>query len=394
MLENITAISFYAIVTFSGLMVFTGTIIHKENSPLQRMLASFILVATSTMIGTTFFDYNPNTLFLFHYFLFGLINLLLIRSDTQILGLIVIEALVMLLALLLPLDRIPLSEDSFFNINTLFASLGIITLVILRRIVHKSKYDEAIKTTLAIIGIAILISLFVPEMYSLPINALLLALVAWYNITHVLASNAKSQVAMASRLKRLEEEFNDELRKAVNRQTFHLKEVQEKMSHINKIDNLTKAYNKKAIFDKVEEMIDDRRTPEFSMIMFDIDHFKNLNDTLGHIKGDLCLKTLSKIAHDCIRNTDYLGRFGGDEFLILLPQAKLVTAINIAERFRRRIAEETNPHFTVSIGVTHYPDDGNTLKRLLDIADKGLYYSKEKGRNSVSYNNPDIGKKY
>ena len=161
-----------------------------------------------------------------------------------------------------------------------------------------------------------------------------------------------------------------------------------------KIDNLTKSYNKKAIFNIIEELTLDRRVEHFALIMFDLDNFKHLNDTLGHVQGDLCLKTLASIARDCIRDSDSLGRYGGDEFLIVLPKSSLSTAITIAERFRDNIDKKTQPHFTVSIGLATYPEDGKTLKSLLDVADKGLYLSKEKGRNKVSYNNPILDKKY
>ena len=123
----------------------------------------------------------------------------------------------------------------------------------------------------------------------------------------------------------------------------------------------------------------------FSLLMFDIDKFKNINDTYGHITGDKCIKRLSLISKTALRDKDSLGRYGGDEFIIVIPEANLAKAKAIAERLRKKVDDTEGPHFTISIGISTFPDDGRKSKELIDSADKGLYVSKEKGRNTVSH---------
>jgi diguanylate cyclase (GGDEF)-like protein len=119
--------------------------------------------------------------------------------------------------------------------------------------------------------------------------------------------------------------------------------------------------------------------------MFDIDNFKTINDSLGHVTGDLCLKNLAVIASNNIREVDFLGRYGGDEFIIVLPSLSENEAKFVAERFKNKVNENSNPKFTVSIGIATYPRDGQTVKELISVADKGLYKSKSKGKNSISH---------
>lgn len=188
-----------------------------------------------------------------------------------------------------------------------------------------------------------------------------------------------------AQLEALEKDFNDTVRKEVNQRIFYLELSKEKMAQVHKTDNLTGALTKKAMYDTLDKMTADKDKKTFSVLMFDLDKFKSINDTMGHIIGDKCLKILSQIARQSIRDHDHFCRYGGDEFLIILPDADLNTAIIVAERFRRNIEKTDDPHFTVSIGVATYPLDGQSTKTLLQHADDSLYLSKEKGRNRVSH---------
>jgi len=186
----------------------------------------------------------------------------------------------------------------------------------------------------------------------------------------------------------LDKDFQEHVRKEVNHRLFYMELSKEKMSKIAKTDSLTDALNKKAMFDTMDLLITNKKTETFSILMFDIDKFKTLNDTYGHVVGDQCLKTLSRTAKDSIRDHDHLCRYGGDEFVIILTDADLRTAVIVAERFRQNIEKTENPSFTVSIGVANFPLNGKTSKELIQHADEGLYLSKEKGRNRVSYYTP------
>lgn len=127
-----------------------------------------------------------------------------------------------------------------------------------------------------------------------------------------------------------------------------------------------------------------------SAFMLDIDHFKNINDTHGHKAGDIVLQKLGQLLRETLRTVDIIGRIGGEEFAILLPETGLQEATEIAERLREIIAhsdvilEAGLPlHFTVSIGVATLKDKGVNLDILLNLADKALYQAKGSGRNKV-----------
>ena len=123
----------------------------------------------------------------------------------------------------------------------------------------------------------------------------------------------------------------------------------------------------------------------------DIDVFKTYNDTHGHLKGDVLLRTIGDILRDLLRKGDIAARYGGDEFIVLLPETDKEAGKVVAERIRKAI--ESHPFYgrevqpggkvTVSVGLASYPDDGTDPTALVQSADKVLYESKESGRNSV-----------
>ncbi len=184
---------------------------------------------------------------------------------------------------------------------------------------------------------------------------------------------------------RIMEEFDEEVEKEVRRRTFHIERSKKHVIEKSRTDNLTKALTKKALLDFMEECIHDKRIRKFSILMFDIDKFKTLNDTYGHITGDNCLRQLVQIAMNTLRDEDAIGRYGGDEFFIVLPDQHAREAKIVADRYRERIMKNTSPPYTISIGIASYPWDGESVKKLIEVADQGLYKSKEQGRNNVSY---------
>ncbi|BEP28935.1 GGDEF domain-containing protein [Helicovermis profundi] len=188
-----------------------------------------------------------------------------------------------------------------------------------------------------------------------------------------------------SKFKKIETDFHFEVQKAAKTRTFHVERIKDHMAEVNKLDHLTKALTRKAIVNAIDLLTMSKNTEKFVFLMFDIDKFKHVNDTYGHIQGDVCLKLVATIAKQNLREIDFLGRYGGDEFIIVLPNQDLKTGLLVANRFREKVSETTNPNFTISVGASIYPWDGKTFKELLDVADKGLYLSKEHGRNSVNY---------
>jgi len=134
--------------------------------------------------------------------------------------------------------------------------------------------------------------------------------------------------------------------------------------------------------------------------MIDIDHFKKLNDTAGHRAGDQTLREVADLLRGAVRKVDTLGRYGGEEFMIVLPQVSKSEAIEVAEKLRRAVDECPFPHggvqpggrVTVSLGVANFPSDADEQDRLVDCADAALYASKRGGRNLASGYSPGMEK--
>jgi diguanylate cyclase (GGDEF)-like protein len=155
------------------------------------------------------------------------------------------------------------------------------------------------------------------------------------------------------------------------------------------IDGLTQAHVKRYLLESLEkEMIRARRhTRELALIMFDIDHFKKINDFHGHLAGDHVLKELARIVQGRIRRDEVFARYGGEEFAILLPETQLDGARSLAEGLREKIERssfvfqnETIP-VTISVGVAALTDGHKTSLDLIKTADERLYEAKRGGRN-------------
>jgi diguanylate cyclase (GGDEF)-like protein len=156
-------------------------------------------------------------------------------------------------------------------------------------------------------------------------------------------------------------------------------------------DDLTEQYNRRGFFELGDREIDryHRFGRDLSAIMLDIDHFKEINDAYGHAVGDQVLATLARRCRTHIRLVDVLGRYGGEEFAILLPETDQATAAEIAERIRSSIANEPIAttqgaiNLSISLGVASATVDTLTLTALLDRADAAMYQAKQNGRNRV-----------
>ncbi len=180
-------------------------------------------------------------------------------------------------------------------------------------------------------------------------------------------------------------ELNHSIEYEVKKRMLDLEKVNQKLVDISKTDAMSQVLNKSALLASIDRLITQKSKSEFSILMFDIDNFKEINDTYGHVTGDRCIKDLSSSARNSLRDVDIIGRFGGDEFIVILPETGTKQAIVIAERFRKYISASSSPHYTISIGVACYPSDGSTVNSLVEAADKGLYTSKQKGRDAVSH---------
>lgn len=150
-------------------------------------------------------------------------------------------------------------------------------------------------------------------------------------------------------------------------------------------DELTNVFNRRGLISKFREMKDDRRQSGQSVLILDIDHFKQVNDTYGHDVGDKVLKQFAEVVSTNCRAEDVVGRWGGEEFVVILNETNYAKAYYVAEKIRKAVEDHSFavPDITVSIG-SNSGFCSNSLDEAVAIADKGLYQAKEKGRNCVA----------
>jgi diguanylate cyclase (GGDEF)-like protein len=169
------------------------------------------------------------------------------------------------------------------------------------------------------------------------------------------------------------------------------KKMEEELHQQATTDPLTKIFNRRYFFDLAQQELErsQRYNRPLSIIIFDIDHFKKVNDTHGHAVGDEVLRQLSERCQKTLRENDILARYGGEEFIILLPETHQEQAKQMAERMRIECAETpldvglASIELTISLGVSSFAPT-LPLDELLLRADKALYLAKEGGRNRVS----------
>jgi diguanylate cyclase (GGDEF)-like protein len=165
----------------------------------------------------------------------------------------------------------------------------------------------------------------------------------------------------------------------------------EKLERLATFDSLTGLYNRRATLGKLRELINlaNRYKEDFSLIMLDIDHFKTVNDRYGHLTGDGALEEIATLIRRNIRDTDIVVRYGGEEFIIILPKTTLASSWVVAERLRSIIEKAQMKDsagnvfaITVSQGLAGW-ERGEDADSLISRADEALYKAKEKGRNRV-----------
>ena len=162
-------------------------------------------------------------------------------------------------------------------------------------------------------------------------------------------------------------------------------------------DGLTGLPNKRAVTEALKRTFAQatRTKSPLGLLMLDLDHFKQVNDQYGHAAGDQVLASVGAALRSVLRDRDFAGRNGGEEFAVLLPDTDIAAALEIAERVRATIAEVTLPGtdvpVTVSIGVAGFPDHASTLERLERLADAALYVAKRQGRNRVELASVEAG---
>lgn len=169
------------------------------------------------------------------------------------------------------------------------------------------------------------------------------------------------------------------------------REEMQRLSADATLDFLTKIPNRRTLDKRLSEEFArfKRYNTVFSLAMLDVDHFKRVNDTLGHIAGDRILRAVATIAQEQKRETDFLGRYGGEELALLLPETELPQARMVAEKLRKKLEgsrfnyEGTSVHVTLSAGVAQVQTTDKEVAEAVARADAALYRAKESGRNRV-----------
>lgn len=180
-------------------------------------------------------------------------------------------------------------------------------------------------------------------------------------------------------------------RLAMRRRIDSLLDEGEKLHLLSVTDGLTQIANHRFLQERLREEF--RRAQRYSdplaLILIDLDHFKSVNDSYGHVVGDEVLRAVAKVVRDAVRDTDLVARYGGEEFAVLLPKTHLAGALTVAERVwqdiaRLRLGPAGDLRVTASLGISGYPGTSiRSTEQLLRAADEALYRAKREGRNKI-----------
>lgn len=168
-----------------------------------------------------------------------------------------------------------------------------------------------------------------------------------------------------------------------------LEEARLKAEKLSRFDALTGVLSRRAILEALDEEVERARRHGHALtcLMLDLDRFKKINDTHGHQFGDRALHRVAQVVAGLCRTNDHLGRYGGEEFLMILPETRTDGAIRFAERLRLAVADtyldQQEEHVTISIGVSEWRADDGSSKTLIADADRALLEAKAAGRNHV-----------
>lgn len=220
------------------------------------------------------------------------------------------------------------------------------------------------------------------------------------NATGPLLAAVKKLLYQVSSRNRQLVEMNETLEQKVQKRTLELSESNRRLQELASTDSLTGLLNRRAFMDAFKNKFDLARRHQrpLSLLMIDVDHFKRINDTHGHQMGDWVLVQLSAIMTKSLRGTDVLGRIGGEEFALLLPETAHSQAVELSERLLetiRRTTLQASPQttltITASIGLTTVPPFSSEIDSVMKQADEALYRAKTTGRDRCCGSDPKRG---
>jgi diguanylate cyclase (GGDEF)-like protein len=228
--------------------------------------------------------------------------------------------------------------------------------------------------------------------HALQIGSVLLVVMVVIAATDRLRQLQRAKALAAESAQRYLTALNEELEKLVRDRTRALERTNAELKDLATRDSLTGLLNHKATFEQLEQL---RRTAyryrePLAVVMADIDHFKEINDRFGHLVGDRVLVTVAHLLLQGVRASDVCGRYGGEEFLLVLPKANADTAFELAERLRLQLGSINLPELgrtkvTASFGVAEVDPlaESSSADAIIRRADEALYAAKNNGRNQV-----------
>lgn len=390
-IDIINRLSFLIVSCFS-FFIFVFTLCMKSKNSLINILGSvffipFILSASSFVLSQNTVSYILLSLS-DPCLLIALLTILLIKpkdKQSNFVITLLFACPILIITTILYSKEFADFLSGCMSISTVNIPLFIISIVLIIILLVKGKGNSLLLPY----SILFIVSSIFFQTYGKSNSLLYLSLIlklSGYTILFVFFRRELSAILLnkVSEAEKKVAHINKSLELEIKKRTFEIERVNEKLVNIARTDTLSKALNKAGIIGVIDNLILSR-IKEFSILMFDIDNFKYVNDTYGHIEGDKCIRKLSLITRSCIRDIDSLGRYGGDEFIVVLPSISTSQAKLIAERLREKVKEGNSCSFTISIGIATYPADGYTTKELISFADEGLYISKKKGKNAVSH---------
>jgi diguanylate cyclase (GGDEF)-like protein/PAS domain S-box-containing protein len=214
----------------------------------------------------------------------------------------------------------------------------------------------------------------------------------WVKTKKELVEKVQERDQYARELQVIKDAYKEKL-KEIEKKAKELEEMRDELTRLSYTDDLTGIYNHRFFIQQLTREVDrQKRYPtQLSLLMIDIDYFKDYNDTNGHLAGDKVLKAISMIIQNAVRQTDFVSRYGGEEFCAILINTGREGALAIAERVRKMVAEmpfpnenvQPNGDLTVSVGVATYSSTISTVTDLIREADNALYRAKRSGRNRI-----------
>ncbi len=335
-----------------------------------RMILKSVIVVAFLMAGLDYLFYSKFLAFL--EFSFALVSLALLYLETSHRLRYTFSSRIFIFFMALPIYWNLLYNESAIESSILFIFLPVIIIILrpLREVVLFALLFglSFLYITFSAISPAEFTYMELFKLISVQV------LISFFIVMYV-QTNKSYQVVISKQSKALQEA------------NVKLEELYKEKEAEASTDSLTGLSNRAAMMSRIEYLFARyrRHREVFSLIIFDIDHFKRVNDTYGHQKGDEVLARVAEITLESIREVDTAARYGGEEFIVLLPQTNAVAAMSIAERIRSGLEEKVlleGKGITASFGVIEI-EERLSIEKMISLADQALYKAKSSGRNRV-----------